>query len=443
MRQAAEKARKAADASDVEEIERLEAEADELERKARSLKKADGLDQAADDGKSDNKSIEKPEAGLLRENLKRAGFEDATIAGVLKAVEGSELGGDYSVSNDGEKSFGDFLLAVYNEDKSRLKNVYGSIYAKDLVESSGASGGYTVPTEQMDEVLRVEAGDAIVRPRARVIPMSRRNLTIPALNQSDEPAEYWKLDYYGGVLSYWTEEGGAKTETEPSFRQMELVAHKLAGYTQASDELLSDSATALEVLLSDMFRNTIMMREEFAFFRGSGVGEPEGILECDALLTQDRTTANEINFNDVARMVGLLMPNSLSKAVWVVDQTALPQLIMMQDGAGNNVFVPNQSGGVTQSIPGSILGRPVLVTEKLESLGTTGDFLLADFSYYVIGDRQQTVIASSRDYAFINDLTTWRFTHRVDGQPWLDAPIYIDDDDNQVSPFVALHEDTV
>jgi len=262
---------------------------------------------------------------------------------------------------------------------------------------------------------------------------------IPILDQGDTPAAYWKLDYYGGVLSYWTAESGAKTETEPEFEQMELVAHKLAGYTQASDELLADSAVALEGLLMGLFRGAIATREDFAFLRGNGVGMPLGILNANCLVTQDRATANTIEYRDLARMMDQIM--GYSSAYWVVDQTAMPELLQMEDGAGNNVLVPNASGGITQEMPMSILGRPLVITEKLPNLGTTGDVLLANFDYYIIGDRQNTTIQSSEHYAFINDLTTWRFVHRVDGQPWLPAPIYIDTT-NTVSPFVALHANT-
>jgi HK97 family phage major capsid protein len=81
------------------------------------------------------------------------------------------------------------------------------------------------------------------------------------------------------------------------------------------------------------------------------------------------------------------------------------------------------------------------MTEKLPALGSTGDVLLADFSYYIVADRQATTIQASEHYAFTSDLTTWRFVHRVDGQPWLDEPIYIDTS-NTVSPFVALSSTT-
>ena len=64
---------------------------------------------------------------------------------------------------------------------------------------------------------------------------------------------------------------------------------------------------------------------------------------------------------------------------------------------------------------------------------------LADFRYYLIGDRQATTIEST-PYTdqWKYDLTSWRAVHRVDGQPWLSAPLTYQDGTVQVSPFVIL-----
>ncbi len=34
---------------------------------------------------------------------------------------------------------------------------------------------------------------------------------------------------------------------------------------------------------------------------------------------------------------------------------------------------------------------------------------------------------------------TWRVVERVDGQPWIEKPITLQDGTTQVSPFVALN----
>lgn len=428
---------KAMASEDPEERKDLEAQADDLLERGKIEQKMKGIE--IPDDPMPPKANRTGEGTKLADLMANSGYTDDQISAVLKSLGNTE--GQWTVDVGKAKKdydFRDFLVAVRNGDRKALKAM-GS--KKDMTEGDGTSGGYLVPTESRGDLLRVPDSAAVVRPRARKIPMKRRSLTMPMLDQGSTPAAYWKLDYYAGVLSYWTEEGGAKTESEPEFKQMELVAHKLAGYTQVSDELLADSGQALGPLLTSLFRGTITMREDFAFLRGTGVGEPMGILNSPVLVTQNRAVSNDIYYRDLTRMLGNFLPSSYGNATWVASYLALPYLLTMEDGAGNNVFIPNATGGVTQRIPGTILGRPLVVTEKVPSIGNTGDVMLCDFTYYILGDRQSISIQSSEHYDFVKDLTTWRFTHRVDGQPWLDAPIYTDTT-NTVSPFVALHQDS-
>jgi hypothetical protein len=48
-----------------------------------------------------------------------------------------------------------------------------------------------------------------------------------------------------------------------------------------------------------------------------------------------------------------------------------------------------------------------------------------------------TIDTSSHE-RFQYDETSWRAVHRVDGQPWLNAPITLADGSTQISPFVIL-----
>jgi HK97 family phage major capsid protein len=139
-----------------------------------------------------------------------------------------------------------------------------------------------------------------------------------------------------------------------------------------------------------------------------------------------------------------LMPASQESAVWVMNQSVIPQLIQLQDQAGNVIFLPNfyspagGQGGVQASLVPMLFGRPIIFTEKLPVLGTPGDVGLFDFSYYLLGDRQAIEVAASEHVNFLKNQMTWRFLHRVDGQGWLDGPYNYQDGVSQVSPFVAL-----
>ena len=76
--------------------------------------------------------------------------------------------------------------------------------------------------------------------------------------------------------------------------------------------------------------------------------------------------------------------------------------------------------------------------DRLKTEIEPGDILLVDPSYYLIGDRQELQIAYSEHAFFTTDQAAWRFTARLDGQPWIDNVITLENASTQVSPFVAL-----
>jgi HK97 family phage major capsid protein len=112
-------------------------------------------------------------------------------------------------------------------------------------------------------------------------------------------------------------------------------------------------------------------------------------------------------------------------------------LLQLKDGASRAIFI-SVDQGATQTPYWNLLGRPAYMTEKLPALGSTGDLMLIDPSLYVIGDRMQIEVAASEHVNFLKNQMTWRVVERVDGQPWLDKAITLQDASTQVSPFVAL-----
>jgi len=345
------------------------------------------------------------------------------------------------------KSWGEFLYAVGTWHKTgqadnRLVTFYedapkqgaGPSQGKDLVEAIGASGGFLVPTEYLAELQAAQAEMGIVRGRATVIPMRRRQIDIPVLDQTGTTSgvPHW----FGGMAFYWGEEATEKTESDPSFRKIALVAHKLYGYTRAGDELLDDSAISLEAFLSGPMGMVggVAWHEDYAFIQGTGAGQPLGVINAGATINVARAAAGAIGYADLANMMENFLPSG--RGVWVITQSAMADLIQLSGPAGNASYVwqPNARDGV----PGYLLGFPVIWSEKCPRIGTAGDVILADWLYYLIGDRQATTVESTKFDRWRWDETSWRVVHRVDGQPWLSAPLTYQDGTTQVSPFVIL-----
>jgi HK97 family phage major capsid protein len=344
------------------------------------------------------------------------------------------------------ESWNQFLYAIWlkqahNVPDKRLTWVASEgpegLESKQMAGNVGTTGGFLIPVEFLANMQSVMSEDALVRKFATVIRMSRRQLQIPVLDQTGALGAGLP-NWFGGMRFYWRDEGQSKTHTEPTFRRINLVAKKLIGYTSASDELLDDSAISLGDFLGGPlgFAGGIAWMEDYAFFMGLGGGQPRGVINAPVTLAPARSVAGQVNYVDCINMLQNFLPSARGR--WFVSQSVMASLIQMQGPAGNPSYVWQPSA--RDGVPGYLFGMPVHWTEKLPVLGTRGDILLADWRYYLIGDRQATTVESSQYPRWQFDETCWRAVHRVDGQPWLSAPLTYQDAVTQVSPFVVLGE---
>jgi HK97 family phage major capsid protein len=382
----------------------------------------------------------------IDEAVSMATKDDAREKPGDKAASGTV--GDPRKGKDGSfDNWGSFLFKVWEAGHPNVKGppdsrltffkdeVPSGTEKKDMVESVGSSGGFLVPTEFQTQMLQFQATTSIVRPRATVIPMRRRQLELPVLDQTDTTAG--QPHWFGGLRFYWEEEAAQKIESDVKFRRLILVVNKLIGYTRASDELVDDSAVSLDAFLNGPlgFAGGAAWMEDFAFLRGTGVGQPMGVLPSPANILVPRATVGAIGYVDVLNMLTKFLPSG--RGMWVASQGVIPQLAQMT-GPSNSPMLIWTNNQAQTALPAILMGLPIAFTEKASPMGTTGDLMLVDFSYYVIGDRQSATVESTKFDRWQYDQTSWRMVHRVDGQPWLNAPLTYQDGTTQVSPFVTL-----
>jgi predicted phage gp36 major capsid-like protein len=212
-------------------------------------------------------------------------------------------------SGNPKRNFGDWCAKVATACIGRsaealaaaaaLEKEYGSVPGDgfrtkaSLAESSGITGGYTVPPDFYQQLLRIVAENTFIRPRAFVQPMASATLQFPFLDVTTVQSACVS-PFFGGVQMYWTEEAQTRTETEPQFKMMELKAHELSGYSVSSNVLLADAAFGLEKFLMTLFGQAIAWFEEYAFLQGNGVGKPQGMLGAACSATVNRNAGNQV-----------------------------------------------------------------------------------------------------------------------------------------------------
>lgn len=307
--------------------------------------------------------------------------------------------------------------------------------SKDLGESVGATGGFLVPVELQTQVYGVAAEQSVFMQRATHIPMRRRQIQIPVLDQTDTTAGV--AHWFGGIQAYWVAEHAEKPQSEPTWREITLTAHEMVGYTRASNILLDDAAISLDAFFNGPlgFNGAMTWLMDWATINGTGAGMPLGWMNSDATIVVDRATSGTITYPDLLNMLQRFLMTG-GQGVWYVSQGALATLAQMTGPSGNPsyVWMPDAREG----IPGRLLGMPVVFSEKMPALGQQGDIALVNPPYYLVGDRQAVTIESTQFDRWRYNQTSWRAVARMDGQPWLSAPLTLMDGSAQLSPFVVL-----
>ncbi len=361
---------------------------------------------------------------------------DDSIDRILKHIESEppELKGyavsEGSRSNPETKTFGGFLLAIARGDHKLLSEHYKSV--KTMEENTGVTGGYLVPQQFAAAMLDSAVESEIVYPRAKKQPMVGRSVKIPALDISGSFQSGQSVGT-GGMVMQWTEESGTISPTQPKFRQIELISHKLAGSVPVSNELLDDNAVGLEARLVSLFGEAIGYTRDWSYLNGDGAAKPLGVLNSPALI---QTGDGTLDYDSIVNIYKHLHPMCHGSAVWVINIYQMDSIIDLQQT--NNTLVtwmPN----LRDKVPAMLLGLPVLWTEKLPT-ADENCILLADFSKYIVAQRISDIeVAMSQHARFDEDQTVWRVIYRTDGQPEWNSSIKAGPGtDNTLSSFVSM-----
>lgn len=295
----------------------------------------------------------------------------------------------------------------------------------------GNGTGLQIPEQFASELFDMSLEGEIVRPRARMEPMTSDSKRIAGFRVGSGGNPF-------GISGGWTAEGATIATSNPQTRAITLSAHKLAALIEVSNEAAADG-TSLERQISAALARGLGWLLDSAFLAGTGSGQPLGILNAPATVSVAKEAgqaAATIVYENLVKMFARLHPASVGRSVWIANATTIPQLLTLGHLVGvGGAPVPVLRDDANGSW--SMLTRPVLFTEKLPALGQKGDIILADLSQYAVGLRADIVLDKSAHVGFTKDTTYWRARLRADGQPIWDAP-YTPDNGDPLSPFVTL-----
>jgi HK97 family phage major capsid protein len=241
---------------------------------------------------------------------------------------------------------------------------------------------------------------------------------------------------WGGVRGYWLAEGDAMTASQPKFKRINWELNGMAVLQYATDYMLRD-ANLMDAVIRQSSLEELSFMVNDAFFRGSGAGQPKGILNGGAVLSAVRDNATAISHADITRMISRLPARAHAKAVWLANPDIMPQIDSLSFTSGStgilSPYVTYTADGVTM-----LRGRPVIYNEFSPTLGAVGDLLLVDPGDYLYWEGAGIEGASSIHVQFLTNQTVFRFIYRVDGIPATTTALTRYQSTDTVSPYIAL-----
>lgn len=260
-----------------------------------------------------------------------------------------------------------------------------------LTSTSGILGGALVTEDFRAEVYKNLAGLAVTRASGvRVVPCGSDTLVFPAVKGGTNP---WSTGYSGA----WKPSGGGTTDgsapaiqNQPTFQNERIPVHEWQpDAVVVEPSLMEDSVVPLDSLLSEIVGETLALDEDYAFIRGSGVGQPRGLLDyvgtttpADGVITTVLTGASgTLGYDGLVDLKYALPAQYQNGAVYYMAAMTMAKVLKLKDSTQMPIIYQGAP-------PNTIFGGSVFLTEHMPALAGSANVIVYGLPrYYVIAQR--------------------------------------------------------
>jgi HK97 family phage major capsid protein len=322
----------------------------------------------------------------------RSAEEAITVAerNEARARATSEASANFAPAGEQTRSDSDLLRAI----------AMGEMRSANFEKRAIVGSDNTVPKSFYDEVFSVARLVGPMLDVSQVISTtSGENLTIPTLTA------YSTATIKGA--------GSAIAESEPTFSSITLGAYKYSFLVQVANELVADAGFDISGLIAEQAGNAIGYAVNEGLTLGTGTVQPTGIVTAaGSALTGGTGVAGAFTADNLIDLAYSLdgAARRLPGVGFMANGQTIGAMRKLKDTAGNYLY----QVGVGQ--PDSFAGFAVIENPAVAAIGTGAkSIIFGHMPSYKVRMAGGLQVATSADYAFNTDVTTFRVTMRVDG----------------------------
>lgn len=342
----------------------------------------------------------------------------------------------FDMAEAGKKDLKTFVPDVKKEDRSIIEVVGGPAtnrtwagmfnqgrpleineeeiraFRASMLEGTPSAGGFSVPEPLSAKWLDESLPDEIVRPRCQVWPMTSASLKVPGFDGNDQSTG----TYFGGFSMEFLAEEGAGTPQTGKLRLIELSAKKAGIFCNASSEVIEDGL-GFEAQLQMAIKKSLSLGMDYYLLRGVGGAQPLGVLTSPGVISVAKESgqkADTIDYLNLTKMFSRMYAEGQQRAIFIANPSTIPQLLTLTLAigvGGSQIPVMTESNGQFK-----ILGRPVVFSPNMPTLGDENDIVFVDLSAYAMGLRRDLRIEKSTIPGWTTDVVSYRVLVRFDGQ---------------------------
>jgi HK97 family phage major capsid protein len=423
----------------------------EFEGKEWPAEKAARFQELATQGESVKRMIETEEkADQLKQwmdasagSVVKAGFAGEALPhdGTIDGVFSDQSGALYALDGVGEEKIKVLKSGAYKDAynqylRSQVRGGMASIKGdamKVLNEGTDTAGGFWVPPDYRQELVKKIATMTAVRPNAYAFTTGSDVASFPKATYTtdDKYTSGARLTWTGALISTAISE-----TTNPIAGRENIPVHTALATIALTRSQMEDNSFDLLGYVTMILSEAFGLGEEDAFINGTGSGQPQGFLNhpqatvatasggmavlsgASAALAWGVGTAGTATTTGVVGTETALPPQYEAGAKWLANKNTYNALRALSDNQLRPLWnVNDQWPNMANGNAASIMGHPILKSQFMPDISaTTYPLFLGDLSGYFIADRVGLSIVVDESIGRLKDIVYVVARKRVGGQ---------------------------
>lgn len=308
--------------------------------------------------KEENRAVSDEEAAQFEALDKEIADTDRSIELEKRAQKVNDTGCDLDGGSD--------FITDDGEEKRAAKDIVSDFIRGNELragEMTTSTTGNIIPSEFSQDIIHKFTELSGIVNRVSVVNSAGTYKQIVADNDNK-------------ISAGWTGEIEEITSSAAKFKTIEIKHHKLTALAKLSLEVINQNAFDIATEVENQTLRDMAVKAETAIIKGTGTDQPKGLVKSGTAFTL--ASAAAITADEIVKIFHSLKSFYQQDAAWIMSNDTLCAVRLLKDGDGHYIFHQND---LTSGYVGTILGKPVLVSEAMDNMGSEAHpIIFGDFA---------------------------------------------------------------